>query len=106
MFLQCQLTFSHRDHQTHSFHQKKNRKTAGCSEHLSASAKAAWVQEGEDVEAEGSGQQAAEVCSLQGQPSAHADTQELELLHSTAQNRVLQHGLPLTVGPPEELQRP
>lgn len=74
-------------------------------EHLSTSAETARVQEGEDVEAEDSGQQAAEVCSLQGQSSAHADTQEPELLHSTAENRVVQHGLPLTVGPPEELQR-
>lgn len=69
-----------------------------------ASAETAWVQEGEDVEADHSGQQTSEVCGLQGEPSAHGQAQKPELLLSTAQQQVLQHRLPLTVRPPIELE--
>lgn len=64
---------------------------------------AAWVQEGEDVQAERSGQHAGEVCSLQGEPSVNAEAQEHQLLRGTAQHQVLQHRLPLTVRPPVKL---
>lgn len=69
----------------------------------STSTEAAWVQEGEDVQAEGSGQHAGEVCSLQGEPSVNAEAQEHQLLQGTAQHQVLQHRLPLTVRPPVKL---
>lgn len=71
--------------------------------YLGASTEAAWVQEGEEVEAEGSGQQAGEVCSLQGELSAHAEAEEPELVHRTVQNKVLQHLFSLSVRPPVKL---
>lgn len=77
---------------------------SGCVD-LGTSAEAAGVQEREDVEAEGSGQQACEVCSLQGELSAHTEAQEPELLHRTAQHQVLKHSLPLAVRPPVKLTR-
>lgn len=70
-----------------------------------ASTEAAWVQEGEEVEAEGSGQQAGEICGLQGEPPAHTEAQERQLLRRTAQHKVLQHRLPLAVGPPVKLTK-
>lgn len=72
--------------------------------YLSTSAETAWVQEGEDIEADRSGQQTGEVCCLQGEPSAHAQAQKPQLLLSTVQHQVLQHLLPLTVRPPIELE--
>lgn len=69
------------------------------------SAEAAWVQEGEEVEAEDSGQQAGKVCGLQGEPSAHTEAQEHQLLRGTAQHKVLQHRPPLAVRPPVKLTK-
>lgn len=73
--------------------------------YLCTSTEAAWVQEREDVEAEGSWQQAGKVCSLQGEQSAHTDAQETELLIGAAQHKVLKHSLPLTLRPPVKLMR-
>lgn len=73
-------------------------------EHPGTAAEAAGVQEGEEVEAEGPGQQAGEVCGLQGEPSAHAEAQKHQLLGGTAQHKVLQHRPPLAVGPPVKLR--
>lgn len=66
-----------------------------------ASAEAARVQEGEEVEAEGSGQVAGEVRGLQGETPA----QEGQLLRAAAQHQVLQHRPPLAVGPPVKLAK-
>lgn len=64
---------------------------------------AARVQEGEEIEAEGSGQQAGKVCGLQGEPSANTEAQEPELVGGTAEHQVLQHRPPLAVRPPVKL---
>lgn len=71
--------------------------------YLCTATEAARVQEGEEVEAEGSGQQAGEVCGLQREPSAHTEVQEQELLGGAAQHTVLQHHPPLPVRPPVKL---
>lgn len=66
-------------------------------------AEAARVQEGEQVDAQRSGQYAGEVCGLQGEPSAYAVAQERELPRGTAEHQILQHHPPLGVRPPVEL---
>lgn len=71
--------------------------------HLGTATEAAGVQEWEDIEAEGPGQHAGGVCSLQGEPSAHTQAHEPQLLHWTAQHKVLQHHPPLAVRPPVKL---
>lgn len=73
--------------------------------YLGTSTEAAGVQEGEDVETERSGQQAGEVSGLQGEPPAHAEAQEHQLISGTFQHKVLQHRPPLTVRPPVKLTR-
>lgn len=60
---------------------------------------AAWVQEGEDVEADGSRQQAREVSGQQGELSTHAALDKAELLHGAALDEVAQHQPPLPVRP-------
>lgn len=103
MLFQCQLTCPDRRWFSELLGFHTCRKINGQLVYLCTSTEAAGVQEREEVEAEGSWQQAGEVSSLQGEHSAHTGAQEAELLHCTAQHKVLKHSRPLAIRPPVKL---
>ena len=73
--------------------------------YLSASTEASWIQEGEDVERQNSGQDGGEVHRLLRYLEAQTAAQEPQLDHRTPGEEVLQNGLPLAVSPLVKLRQ-